>query len=152
MWGSFRYWSTSETKRRNLGPILHPTSLTFPSLTTLPTCSPTTLQPLQPCHLIIVPPFLHDHLTTLPSFPPSQLTTLPPFPPPQLTTLPPFQLTTLPTINRSLRNNNVLPLSRQGKHVWLIIWQLLMKAGWWEVPLALQDLAKAISSTYEYIF
>ena len=30
------------------------------------------------------------------------------------------QLTTLPTTNRSLQNRNVLPIGRQGKHVWLI--------------------------------
>ena len=30
----------------------------------------------------------------------------------------------------------------RGKHVWLIVRQLPMKAGWWDTPLALWDLAK----------
>ena len=38
-------------------------------------------------------------------------------------------------------------LGRQGKHVWLIARQLPMKAGWWDAPLTLWDLAKTI-----YIF
>ena len=60
------------------------------------------------------------------------------------------QFTTFPTTNRSLQIRNVLPLGRQDKHVCLIVrhesWKL-MKAGWWGAPLALRDLAKAISIT-----
>ena len=33
---------------------------------------------------------------------------------------------------------------RQGKDVWLTARQLLMKAGWWDAPFALQDLAETI--------
>ena len=40
-----------------------------------------------------------------------------------------FQLTPLPTTNRHLQNSNLLSLSRQGKHMWLIVRQPLMKAG-----------------------
>ena len=53
------------------------------------------------------------------------------------------QLTSLPTTSRHLYSN-VFLLGRQGKHVWLIVRQPLMKAGWWEAPLALRDLAEAI--------
>ena len=35
-------------------------------------------------------------------------------------------------------------LRRQEKHMWLIVRQLPMTADWWDVPLALWDLAKAI--------
>ena len=33
---------------------------------------------------------------------------------------------------------------QRGKDVWLIVWQLLMKVGWWDIPLALRDLVEAI--------
>ena len=33
------------------------------------------------------------------------------------------------------------PLGGQGRHVWKIVRQLPMKAGWWDVPLVLRDLA-----------
>ena len=32
---------------------------------------------------------------------------------------------------------------RQGYHIWLIVIQLPMKAGWWDVPLTLRDFAEA---------
>ena len=35
-------------------------------------------------------------------------------------------------------------LGGQGKHVWLIVRQLPVKAGWWDAPLTLWDLAKTI--------
>ena len=35
--------------------------------------------------------------------------------------------------------------TRESKHVWLIVKQPPMKADWWDAPLALWDLAKAIS-------
>ena len=34
----------------------------------------------------------------------------------------------------------ICPPGGQGRHVWQIGRQLLMKAGWWDAPLALQDL------------
>ena len=36
-----------------------------------------------------------------------------------------------------------LPLDRQGEHMWPIVRQLPMKAGWWDAPLAFRDLAEA---------
>ena len=59
----------------------------------------------------------------------------------------PSQLTTLPTTNRSLQNSNALPMGGHGKHVWLMVRQLLMKAGRWDAPLALRGLTEAISIT-----
>ena len=50
----------------------------------------------------------------------------------------------------SLSNHNgVTPglthlIGRQGKHVWLIVRQLPMKAGWWDALIVLRDLARAI--------
>ena len=38
-------------------------------------------------------------------------------------------------------------MGRQGKHTWLLVRQLIITAGWWDAPLALWDLAKAISIT-----
>ena len=38
-------------------------------------------------------------------------------------------------------------LGRQDKHVWLVVKQLRMKVGWWDAPLKLRELAKAISKT-----
>ena len=55
------------------------------------------------------------------------------------------QLTSLPTTNIHLQNSNVLSLGRQGKHVWLIFRQPLMKAGWWDASLTLRGLAEAVS-------
>ena len=37
-----------------------------------------------------------------------------------------------------------LLLGRQGKHVWLIVRHLSIKAGWWDAPFMLQHLAKSI--------
>ena len=107
-----------------------------------------TLPPFPNCHLITFPPLRPCHLTILPPFPPCHLT-----PPIHLSHLPSSllshrsQLTSLPPTNRCLQDGNVLSLGRQGKHVWLIIRQPLMKAGWWEAPLTLRDLAEAISPT-----
>ena len=95
------------------------------------------IQPLRPCHLTILPPFSPCHLTTFIHF--SHLTSS------LLSYL--SQLTTLPTTNRPLQNSNILRLGRQGKHVWLIVGQLFMKPGRWDAPLALLDLAEAISIT-----
>ena len=38
-------------------------------------------------------------------------------------------------------------LGEQGKHVSLVVRQLPMKAGWWDAPLMLWELAVAISMT-----
>ena len=38
-------------------------------------------------------------------------------------------------------------LGGKGKHVWLIVRQLPMKAGWWDDPLALQDLAVSMTTS-----
>ena len=40
-----------------------------------------------------------------------------------------------------------LPLGRQGKHMLVIVRQLSMIAGWWNVLLAQRNLAEAISIT-----
>ena len=95
-------------------------SPTFPNL---PPHSTNT--PFPPCHFPLL-----IHLSHLPS---SLLSYL-------------FQLTSLPTANRHLQSSNFLSLGRQGKHVWLIVRQPLTKAGWWDAPLALWDLTKAIST------
>ena len=93
-----------------------------PTFLTLPPHS--THTPFPPCH-----PTLLTHLSHLPSSLLSHFS----------------ELTSLPTTSRNLQYNNILSLGRQGKHVWLIVRQPLMKAGWWDAPLALRDLAKAIS-------
>ena len=36
-----------------------------------------------------------------------------------------------------------LLLGRQDYHMWLIVSQLIMKAGWWDAPLTVRDLAEA---------
>ena len=95
------------------------------------------IPPLRPCHLSLLPPFSPCHLTTFMHL--SHLTSS------LLSYL--SQLTTLRTTNRSLQNSNILPLVRQGKHVWLIVGQLFMKPGRWDAPLALLDLAEAIIIT-----
>ena len=92
------------------------------------------------CYLTTLPLFSTCHLTTLTHLfhlPSSVLSHL-------------SQLTTHPTTNRSLQNSNVSPLGRQGKHVWLIVRQLFMEVGWWDVPLALWDLAEAISMIFPH--
>ena len=100
-----------------------------------------------------LPPFLNFHLTTFPPHYSPNFLTLPPHsihtpsPPSQLTTLPLSQLTSLSMTNKPLQNSNVLSLVRQGKHVWLIVRQALMKAGWWDAPLVLWDLTESISMT-----
>ena len=38
-------------------------------------------------------------------------------------------------------------LVQQSKHVWLIVRQMIMTSGWWDAPIALWDLARAISIT-----
>ena len=37
--------------------------------------------------------------------------------------------------------SQIHPLGGQGRHVWQIVTQRPMKAGWWDAPLALRDLA-----------
>ena len=104
-----------------------------------------TLPPFPNCHLITFPPLRLCHLTILAPFPPCYLTPLihlSHLPSSQLSYL--SQLTSLPTTNRYLQNSNLLSLGRQDKQVWLIVRQPLMKAGWWDAPLALCDLAEAI--------
>ena len=161
---SFR-WLASETKRWNFGLSVYPPPLNKTGN-------------LPPCHLTNLPSFLSYHLTTPPppppqTFPNCNLTTfsplwlchlilLPPFPPCHLTPLVHLshlpssllshlsQLTSLPTTNKSLKNSNVLSLGRQGKHVWLIVRKLLMKAGCWDALLTHRDLAEAISLSYSY--
>ena len=54
------------------------------------------------------------------------------------------------TTSRHLLYTNVPLPSREGKHVWLIKRQSLMKAGCWKAPLALRDLAEGISSFREW--
>ena len=142
---SFR-WLSSETKRWNLG---------------LPLCPPPLNKTgdLLPCHLYspIFPALPPHYLPTSPTVPPhysSNFPTLPPhsshtrFLPSQLMALPPFPPHLSPMTNKSLQNSNVLSLGREGKHVWLTVRQPLMKAGWWDPLLALQDLAETISINY----
>ena len=78
-----------------------------------------------PSHLSQLATSLPSHLSDLATSLPSHL----PYSLPSCLS----QLTTFPTTNRSLQNN-VLPLGRQGKHVWLILRQVTMKAGWWDAP------------------
>ena len=112
-----------------LPPHYIPTSPTVPPhySPTLPNLSPhSTHTPFPPYHFTPV-----IHLSHLPNSLLSHLS----------------QLTSLPTTNRHLQNSNLLSLSRQGKHMWLIVRQPLMKAGWWDAPLALWDLTETISIT-----
>ena len=130
-------WSTSETKRWNIGVTLRPPPLN--TTRNLSPCHFTTLPPFPPCHLTTLSPFqtchslpsnfsdlaisLSSHLSHLASLLTSHLSHPPNSLPSAL-----FQLTTLLATNRSFQNN-ILPLGRQGKHVWLIVRQPLMKAG-----------------------
>ena len=141
-------WLASETKRWNLGLNLHPPPLNKTG--NLPPCHLTTLLPLNktgnlpPCHLTTLPSFPNSHRTTFPSLRLCHLTILAAFPPYHLTPLINLshllssllshvsQLTFLSTTNKPLQNSNVLPLGRQGKHVWLIIRQPFMKIDWWD--------------------
>ena len=91
-----------------------PTSPTVPAhySPTLPNLSPySTYTPFPPCHSTPV-----IHLFHLPSSLLSHLS----------------QLTSLPATNRHLQNRSLLSLSRQGKHVRLIVTRPLMKTGWWD--------------------
>ena len=114
-------------------------------LNSIPPSLLTTLSPFPNCHLIThtptsltIPP---NYSPTLPSLSPrSAHTRFPPCcftPVIYLSDLPGSrlshlsQLTSLPTTNRHLQNSNLLSLSRQGKHMWLIVRRPLMKAGWW---------------------
>ena len=133
-----------------VNPCLHFASLeqynTILSSNSIPPSLLTTLPPFPNCHLITFPPLRPWHLTILPPFPRCHFT---PFM--HLSHLPSSllshlsQLTSLPTTNRYLQNSNVLSLGRQGKHMWLIVRQPLMKAGWWDAPRALRDLAEAVN-------
>ena len=141
-------WLASETKRWNLGLNLRPPPLNKTG--NLPPCHLTTPLPLNktgnlpPCHLTTLPSFPNSHRTTFPSLRLCHLTILAAFPPYHLTPLINLshllssllsdvsQLTFLSTTNKPLQNSNVLPLGRQGKHVWLIIRQPFMKIDWWD--------------------
>ena len=135
-----------------MNPCLHFASLeqynTTLSLNSIPLSLLTILPPLSNCHIITFPPLWPFHFTILPPLPPCHLT-----PPIHFSHLSSsllsrlFQLTYLPTTNRCFQNGNVLSLGRQGKYVWLIVRQPLMKAGWWDAPVALRDLAEAINMT-----
>ena len=105
------------------------------------------LPPLRPCHLAILPPFPPWHLTPLTHL--SQLAT-------QLNshTFPTFPAYYCPTFPSSplsqwlVDTSNIVTffhLGRQGRHMWLIVRQPLIKVGWWEAPLTLRNLAEAIS-------
>ena len=101
----------------------HPTTPSTHLLTTVspfPNCHLITFPPLRPCHLTIFPPCQLTLLIHFSHFPGSLLSYL-------------SQLTSLPTANIHLQNSNVLSLGRQGKHVWLIVRQWLMKGVWWDV-------------------
>ena len=43
-------------------------------------------------------------------------------------------------------------LGRQGKQVWLIVMQVSMKVGWWNIALVLRDLAEEIYRQFSYYF
>ena len=114
--------------------------------------------PTFPAHYPPTSPNLpHHYVSTSPTMPPHYSPTFPTLP--HLTPLihcshlPSSllshlsQLTYLATTNRCFQNGNVLSLGRQGKYVWLIVRQPLMKAGWWDAPVALRDLAEAINMT-----
>ena len=107
----------------------------------LPLCYLTVLPLFPPCHLTTT----FTHLLHLPSLLPSPLSHLPSSVLSHLS-----QLTTLPTTNRSLQNRNVPPPGKHGKHVWLIVRQLFMKAGWWDPPLAFRDLAEAVNMIFPH--
>ena len=142
--------------RWNLGLTLRPPPLNKTG--NLPPCHLTTLPSFLPCHL--TSPHLSQIATSLSSHLSDWATSLfshlshlatslnsytfPTFP---VTTLQPFPAHLPPTANKSCQNRNVISLGRQGKHVWLIVRQPLMKAGWWDAPLSIRDLAKAISVT-----
>ena len=148
-----------------MNPCLHFASLeqynTILSLNSIPPSLLTTLPPFPNCHLIMFPPLRLCHLTILPPFPPCHLAPLTLFPhchPTPLTHLSYLpssllshlsRLTFLPTTSRHFKYSNVLSLGTQGKHVWLIVRQPFMEAGWWDAPLALRDLAEAISILYD---
>ena len=125
-------------------------------LTTLPSfpnCYLITFRPLWPCHLTIPPPFSLCHLTPLTHLSLHwnriQLTHL--SHPPNSPLCHISEPTSPPsTTSRHLLYTNVPLPSREGKHVWLIVRQSLMKAGCWKAPLALRDLAEGISSFREW--
>ena len=139
-------------------PCLHFTSLKQYNIILSPTLEYNEELPTLSPHYFPIFPILPPHYRPIfPNLPPHILS---PFPACHLTTLLHFshlpssllpylsQLTTIPKTNRSLQNSNFLPLGRQGKQVWLIARQLLMKAGcWWDAPLTLRDLAKVIIIT-----
>ena len=113
---------------------------------TLPAHFPLTF-PKLPLHYIPTSPTAPPHYSpTLPSLSPHSAHT--PFPSCRFTPVIHLsqllgsllshlsQLTSLPMTNRHLQNSNLLSLSRHR--------QPLMKAGWWDAPLMLQDLAEAI--------
>ena len=100
----FLCWSTSKTKRWNLGLTLHPPILNktrnlppchFTILPLFPSYHLTTFAPFPPCQLLttpspLPPPFPTCQVTALQPLQPCCITILPPFPPSQLTTFPPF--------------------------------------------------------------
>ena len=124
---------------------------------TFPAHYPFTFPKLPPCYIPISPTVPPHYSPSLPNLSPYSTHT--PFPPCHstpvihLSHLPNSllshlsQLTYLPTTNRYLQNRNLLSLSKQGKHVSLIVRRPLMKAGWWDAPFAPWDLSEAISIT-----
>ena len=101
-----------------------------------PNCHLITFPPLRPCHITILPPC---HLTS-----PRHLLHL----------VIPLHSPTFPTFPAHYSPNfpSSPPSQRQGKHVWLIVRQPLIKASWWDAPVVLRDLAKAISRTYKILY
>ena len=114
--------------------------------------------------LTTLPPFPNCHFITFPSLRPCHLTILPPFLPCNLAsyTLPSHIVTPLHSHTCPIFLDHHCPIfpgsppsqrlvdtwQGKGKHVWLIVRQPLMKAGWWEAPLTLRDLAEAISINF----
>ena len=98
--------------------------------------------PKLPHHYVpISPTVLPHYFPTFPTFPAHCSPTFP--------SSPPYQR----QIDASnFQNGNVLSLGRQDKHVWLIVRQPLMKAGWWDAPLTLRDLDEAISMAFSQSF
>ena len=117
--------AAARCNRREAGPCSLPSHLSqLPPLYYVPT------SPTAPLHYSPTLTNLSPHSTHTP-FPPYHFT-----PVIHLSHLPSSllshlsQLISLPTTNRHLQNNNLLPLSKQGKRVSPVVRWPLMKAGW----------------------